>query len=173
MAITIPAIFTAIQDAEVKYGRSVTEETVRKMVQDVNLLGRLAPIGCVRGIQLNQIGVQVPDSNIWQLMDGSEITNPNSPLRTVGLTQRFVPDLIGNYLRGAPNVSINNFGGSPTVSIAHDHGGTGVTGGGIRGEEGDEKTASVPHAHPITSNFSATEPLEPAHQRLAFYLKIT
>lgn len=173
MAITVPIIFTEIQDAEVKYKRSVNEETVRKMVQDVNMLGKLAPIGTVRAIQLNQTGVQAPDSTIWQLMDGTEITYPASPLRSVGLTLRFTPNMVGRYPRGAATDSVNNSGGSPTVNLSHDHGGTGSVGGDIRGEEGDEKTARVDHSHPINSDLSGAEPLEPAHQRLAFYLKIT
>lgn len=171
MAITVPIIFTEIQDAEVKYTRSVNEETVRKMVQDTNLLGKLAPIGCVRMIQLNQTGVQAPDTTIWQLMDGSEITYPASPLRSVGLTLRFTPNMISKYPRGAANAVSNSFGGSPTVNLAHDHG-IGSVGGQIKGEEGDEKTARVDHSHPVESRLG-NEPLEPAHQRLAFYLKIT
>lgn len=173
MAIVIPVIFTDIQDAEVKYKRSVNEETVRKMIQDTNLLGKLAPVGTVRAIQLNQTGVQAPDSTIWQLMDGSEITLPTSPLRTVGLTQRFVPNMISKYPRGAATTSANPTGGAPTVNLGHDHGGTGSVGGNVVGEEGDEKTARVPHTHPIGSDLNSSEPLEPAHQRLAFYLKIT
>lgn len=172
MAITIPVIFTPIQDAEVKYTRSVTEETVRKMVQDCNMLGKLSPIGSVRAIQINQTGVQAPDSTIFQLMDGSEITFPDSPLRSVGLTQRFTPDMTGLYVRGAPNPSANNIGGSATIDLSHTHS-IGNVSGSIRGEEGDEKTARVPHSHPLANDLASDESLELAHQRLAFYLKIT
>jgi hypothetical protein len=172
MAITIPIVFTEMQDAEIKYNRSISEETCRKMAQNVNLLGKLAPIGCVRAIQLNQLGVQAPDTTIWQVMDGSEITLPQSPLRTMGLIQRFVPDMTGRYPRGANAVGVNNYGGNATVNLSHSHS-TGGSGGSVRGEEGDEKTARLDHTHPISNDLSAAEPLEPAHQRLAFYLKIT
>lgn len=172
MAITIPPIFTSIQDAEVKYRRSVNEETIRKMIQNVNMFGRMAPIGSVRAIQLNQTGAQTPDPTIYQFMDGSEITYPNSPLRSVGLTLRFTPDMTSKYIRGANSTSANNIGGSPTVNLSHTHA-VGMTSGSIVGEEGDEKTARVPHSHPVSDDLSPIEPLEMAHQRLAFYLKIT
>lgn len=172
MAVTIPVVFTPIPDAEVKSKRSVTEETIRKMIQNVNMLGKLALIGSVRAIQLNQAGVQAPDSTIWQLMNGTEITNPNSPLRSVGLTLRFTPNMTSRYVRGASTDSANSSGGAATVNLSHFHD-TGAIGGETNGEEGEEKTARLVHTHPISADLSAAEPLELAHQRLAFYLKIT
>ena len=174
MAVTIPPIFSGIHDNEVKYTASVQEETTRKMVQDMNFFGELAKIGSIRAVQLNQPGVAAPDPTILMLCDGDEITNPNSPLRTMGLTQRFAPDLVSKYLRGATTATLNPSGGDATINLSHNHSGqTGSVSGTIRGEEGDERTARVPHSHPINADLSAATPLEVAHQQIAFYLKIT
>lgn len=173
MAITVPPIFSGILDNEVTYKHSVSEETVRKMVQNTNLLGKLSPIGSIRMIQFNAFGVHSPDPTLMQLCNASEIVDPNSPLRTMGIIQHFTPNLLGLYPRGAANALSNPTGGAPTVNLSHSHGGsTGSLEGSIVGEEGEEKTARVNHSHPINPDLNGAEPLDPSHQVLAWYLKI-
>lgn len=172
MAVTIPLVFTPTIDEEYVYNRPVHEDSLRKMAQNINLLGEMAKIGSIRQIQLNQIGVPAPDPTIWQLCDGEEITSPTSPLRTMGMVQRFTPDLRGRFVRGATNAISNSFGGSDAAATSHAHGGsTGNVGGTIKGEEGDEKAARKDHNHNIESNLNDS-PNNPTHQILAFYLKI-
>ena len=171
--IVVPAIFSPMIDAEVEYARSVSEETVRKLVQNANMLGQLMPLGTIRAIALNQPGVAVPSTTYFQLADGSEITNPLSILRSIGIALRFTPDLKSKYIRGAPNAVSNVVGGSASVNLAHMHGGfTGDLTGSIVGQEGTEKTGRVTHNHPINPDLNASEPLEPSHQVVAFYMKI-
>lgn len=173
MSVTVPAIFTPITDVEVTYKHSVSEETVRKMIQNTNLLGTLSPIGSIRMLQFNQNGAQSPDPTLMQLCNGSEILDPNSPLRTMGITQHFTPNLIGLYPRGAADEVSNNTGGFATIDLSHAHGGsTSSVGGSLRGNGGGEKTARVEHSHAIDSRLSNVEPLNPSHQVLAFYIKI-
>lgn len=173
MAVVYPIIFTNILDNEVLYKRSTSEETIKKFVHDINMQSKFAPIGTIRCIQLNQSGVQVPDPNIWQLCEGGEIVHPTSPLRSVGLILRFAPDMRNHYLRGTTDTNNNLVGGAATINLRHSHGGaTGSLEGPIRGEEGNEKTARVNHSHPINDDLSDVEPLNPAYQELAFYIKI-
>lgn len=173
MAIIVPPIFTPIVEEEVHYPHTVSEEVVRKLAHNMNLLGKLCPLGSIRAIQLNQHGVQAPDPILLQLCDGSEITNPISPLRTVGLAQKFTPNMTGRMVRGAPDTVSNNFGGNFTIDLSHDHNGnTGLSGGSIKGEEGDEKTSRQNHRHPIVTDMSNVEPVNPCSQLLAFYMKV-
>lgn len=174
--ITIPDIFTEILDSEVGFERPCSEEVKRKIAQDLNFLSQLALIGSITPLALNQPGVSSPEPTVHQLCDGSEITNATSPLRTMGIDMRFTPDMRNRYLRGANAGTVlgNELGGAATLNLAHAHGGfTGAFAHAILGEEGNDNTVPANnHAHPISSDLSAMEPLEPAHQQIAYYLKI-
>lgn len=175
MAVTKPLIFTSVEDAEVVANNSVSEETVRKMIQNSNLLASLALIGTIRTVALNQPGASAPNGDIFQLANGGEITHPQSPLATVIPTNRFTPDLLNKYLRGAADDTNNNSGGSPTVNLQHDHGGnTATVSAPPLGAEGGDRYGYDPltHLHTISDDMSTTEPNEVAHQEVAVYLKI-
>jgi len=103
MAITIPTIYTPVHLDEVEDEESMTEETSRKMVQNSNYLLGLRPLRSIIWVQVNQNGVPPIDLSAWQIADGSEITNPNSPIRSVGATLRFTPDYRNKYPRVVPS----------------------------------------------------------------------
>ncbi|RYZ74567.1 MAG: hypothetical protein EOP09_00265 [Proteobacteria bacterium] len=178
MAVTRPAVFNSIDDKEVEFGRPVTEETVRKMIQNCNMLAALAPIGSMIHFNSRQPGVtQFPDPTIYQISNGGEITEATSPLRSIGEDLRFTPDMRNRYVRGAPSLAACGYGGNATVDLSHDHGGiTGLTFAPVTANDGNERrswNANFPgHDHPISSDLSTAEPLDVAHQELAVYLKI-
>lgn len=173
MAINYPPIFTQILDEEVTYNRPVTEETLKKMAQNMNMLSKLAPVGTIRAVNLNQIGVSVPSADIWQLCDGSEITNPTSPLRTVGLLNRFTPNLLGRFIMGASGTGSNTTGGDTSIALIHSH--SGFTGGNgpnsTIGEEGEEKHSRHDHVHFINPALPTID-IKPIHFVVALYIKI-
>jgi hypothetical protein len=177
MSVIVPIIFTPIEDIEVSFERPNSEEILRKLSQNINMLGKLAIIGSIRAIALNQQGVLSPDSIQWQRADGSEITEGTSPLRTTGITNRFTPDMRDRYIRGADasTTIFNELAGNALVNLRHAH--TGITGGATFatvGEEGNEQRAAGPaHTHSISPELSSTEPLEVANQQIDMYLKIT
>ena len=178
MAIIKPVIFTSVEDAEVTRNRPVAEETVRKLIQNANMLGALAAIGSIRCVQINMIGGGAPDSDQWQLCDGGEITHANSPLATSGFTNRYTPNFQNTYIRGANNTTSNPPGGSSTVNLQHNH----SIGTVASSQIADEKRLFVPsdtdayqpanHNHGINNDLSSGEPLDPAHQQVGVYLKI-
>lgn len=176
MAVVKPVMFTTIHDEEVSLNRPSQEELLRKFFQNLNMLSELAIIGSIEAFALNQPGVESPDASVFQLSDGSEITDPDSPLKTVGITNRFTPDMRSRYLRAADASTNagNEAGGDATVNLSHSHGGTtGVHSAGLAGEEGNDDVAvSQHHAHPINADLNSAEPLDPAYQQVAFYLKI-
>lgn len=175
MAVTKPVIFTPTEDAEIDYKKPVSEELIRKMVQNVNLLGSLAPIGSYRHVNINQPGATPPNGKIYQQCDGSEIVDPDSPLRSIVPISRFTHNMQNRYVRGAPGETSgdNADGGSATVNLSHTHS-TGNACTGIDVEEGDERHSwfAVCHNHAISADLDGSEPLDVAHQQLAIYVKI-
>ncbi len=175
MAVTKPVCFTEVPDAEVSLNRPTSEELMRKLFQNMNMMNELAVIGSIDAYAVNIPGVPVLEATIHQLCDGTEITEPHSPLRTINPTTRNAPDIRNRFIRGA-NASTNSgneLGGSDTVNLAHDHGGvTGEFNGPINGEQGGDHNIADGHHHSIASALNATEPLDPAHMQIAYYLKI-
>lgn len=173
MAVTLPVMFTPVEDAEVSYNRPVSDETVRKIIQNVNMLAELAKIGQILGVAINQPSVETPDPLQWQQCDGSEITQENSPLQSTGGSQRFTVDMRKHFLRGSPDESTNGYTASDlTSNVSHTHT-TGFVGYATVGEEGDERHGYVaPHNHPVSTDLSAAEPIDPSHLKVVFYLKI-
>lgn len=173
MAIVKPVIFTSINDAETARGAPVTAETIRKMIQNSNMLSALAVIGSIRHVAINRPGVTTPNTDQWQGADASEITHLSSPLASVGPLLRFTPDFRNLYLRGAAAPTVNNTGGSYTVNLEHSHSIGGVC-GPVNGEEGSEQRGYPGgcHTHTLGNDLSPTEPLEVYFYQIATYLKI-
>jgi hypothetical protein len=172
--ITRPVMFTSIDDAEVQKDRPVSEEVVRKLVQNNNLLGALAAIGSIRHVQINLSGAPIVNPAIWQLADGTEITNVDSPLKSVTPFTRNTPDCRQRYVCGAPDESTNATGGSPSVNLSHTHG-TGNACSFGQPIDNNNDLGGYPqacHSHTVSNDLNSAEPLEPAHQELAIYLKI-
>jgi hypothetical protein len=151
MAVVIPSIFTPVHDEETQKHTSTNEESVRKIIHDTNYLSNLLPLGQIIQIQINQVGVPVVDSNVWQLCDGSEIVNPLSLLRTIGINQRFTPDFPDTFIRGAPATTGNASGGSQFFPLDHGHfGGTGFdspSGSVVYEEDGDPGARRYRESH--------------------------
>ena len=173
MAITVPAVYTPISDQEVKFNRPVTEETVRKLVRNSNLFGKLATPGQVVCVAHNIPGVQNPNPDFFQEADGSEITNEFSPLKTVVPDVRHTPDLTSLYIRGAPDRVSDGVGGQATVDLSHTHAiGDAVNGPQINDGSDSPNYITPTHNHDLAANLSASESLEPSHQQVAMYLQI-
>lgn len=175
MSAQISPIFTPMHDEEVRNLTSSQEESLRKTIRNLNFLGNARPLGSILFIDVNQPGVPPVSTTMLQFCDGSEITTPSSPLRTIGLNARFTPNLISKFPRGAPLDSGNAFGGSAAWNLSHSHGGNtgGMTNSGsINGEEGDERKATTPHAHPISSDLTDADFDFPAYIGMAPYMKI-
>lgn len=176
MAVIYPNKMPVLNDEEFTVERPISMQAARKLAQAVNMLSQLVIPGQIRAYALNQIGVKSPDlTGQFQYSDGGEITDPNSPLRTIVPTSHYTPDMRDRFVRGADagTTSGNEAGGAATLNLLHTH----TTGGvspprGSDGEEGDEQMSGQDHGHAISNDLSATEPLDPAHIKVAFFLKI-
>jgi hypothetical protein len=173
MAVTYPPCYTEVKDAELEVERPVTDELLRKMIQNVNMLSQLAMVGQICAIAVNQPGAPAPNPEIWQACDGSEITDVNSPLQSIGGDNRYTPDLKKKYLRGAEDQELNTITSADlTCNLTHTHT-TNVIGYWQVGEGGTERRGyAAAHNHGINNDLSAAEPIDVAHMKVVFYMKI-
>lgn len=173
MSVTTPAIFTPIHREEATYKGPVHEELLRKIAQNFNFLGVLVPVGTIVYVEINKVGVVAPDESIWQICDGSEITNSNSPLRSQGLISRFVPDLLGKHPRCANVSNLNPEGGTYNYDFSHSHttGNNTPAAPNTLGEEGGRRVGNT-HTHGIKSDLANQSFDFPAAIKFVPYMKI-
>ncbi len=166
------SVYTPLDDSAVQFGDAMTVEEFQAISADLDHLMDSVPPGMIVPVLYGLTGVPQPDARIWQLCDGSDITDDNSPLRGYS-----TPDYatLGRYLKGADAPgTIGNTGGSLSHSLAHAHGG--ATGGWNATDNGcdqddDFYTSTANHTHFMGSAL-ATTIFEPIHYKINFYLKI-
>ena len=158
-----------------EFGDVVSNELLTELKTNMDFMSSFCPVGAVAPILFGLPGVPTPDPNIWQECNGSEITNPNSPLRSQGSSVRRTPDLRDRYVR-MPNtfgLSGNTGGFNSTLIFRHNHGGrtnTVGTGGAIRG--GYNKRHARSHSHAINTSFPNAINVEPPYYTVKFYMRI-
>lgn len=176
MSIVIPTILTPMHKNEIEDLVPVHEQLFQKLAANFNFLGHLYPIGAIIYLEVNTAGVAVPDTGIWQRCDGSKITHPDSPLKSIGHDERFVPNLIDKYLRCAGDENVNGLGGTQHFNFSHSHGGS--TGGqdpwGPQEYEGDgDRRIQTGHGHEISGDLSERDIDYPAWVKFVAFMKIT
>ena len=173
--LTTPQVFTSIHDEEVTNLVTCQEESLRKLIQDASYLADLGTLGTVVWHSENQPGVPTLDLTIWQRCDGTQITNPLSPLRTIGLSTRFTPDLRNRYPQCHDSAIGSDLGGTQTYNLQHSHGGaTGVACPPIFVEADGDRRFSVCHAHSIAEALSSPIVIDyPAYLHLSAFFKIS
>ena len=176
---SIPAsgLFTGIDDDLTEFGKLVSWELATAIAEALEYMQDSIMIGSINAIMTNLSGVDAPDPNIWQECDGSEITNENSPLRSVGGIQRYTPDLTDKYLRFSTSLgTVGNNYGANTYNFQHNH--TGFTANTEAPIGSDTITDAINtlqfHRHEINSDSLFTSPLntEPSYYTLKYYMRI-
>ena len=177
------SVFTPIDDNVSDLGDLVSKELMLAIANNVNNLIESTSVGMITPILYGFTGVPAPDPDIWQLCDGSPITNAKSPLRGYN-----TPDFSdGRMIKGATSSGTpGTRGGAHTRSLEHDHGGvTGIVhiwvpAIGQSSGDTDYHSFNAAHVHSVTGNavygdtppLSAT-PLDPVHLKILHYIKIT
>lgn len=165
------SFYTPLDDDDSVNGKLISVELFSSIADNINYLIDSNPVGKVIMVAYGLSGVPVPNPEIWQLCDGSEITNEHSPLRG-NPTPNYAT--VGRYLRGYNTVGeIGNYGGANTKNLQHNH--TGLTDGSgfeILVDTDNDGYTSVLHYHAISSDLSTSINFEPAHVRINHYIKI-
>lgn len=174
MTAQVSPVFTPMHNEEARLLVTSNEEALRKVIRNLNTLGNMLPLGHVATVNTNQAGVPPIDTSMYQYCDGSEITNPLSPLRSIGLSLNFTPNMVNKFPRGAALATGNATGGDTAWNLAHNHGGntTAAGGGATDCEEGDEQRTSTEHTHTIAASLEDGTLDWPAWVGLAPYMKI-
>jgi hypothetical protein len=164
--------FNPIDDDLIDYGLINSSELFTAIADNLNYLIDSMPVGSVVPILIGLTGVPTPDPSVWQLCNGSMVTNPASPLR--GST---TPDYatVGRYMRTFTTVGeIGNYGGSNTKDLTHNHDGqTGLQAGDDQSDTDNDHFTMADHRHTVSSDLTTAVNFEPSHIRVSHYIKIT
>lgn len=159
------------------FGDVVSVELATAMRKNLEFLRAVCAIGEVAPIMVNIPGVPLPNPNYFQECDGSEIINENSPLRSLGVTQHFTPDMRDRYIFvtkvGSQNAGTPG-GSNTTYAFKHNHGGyTGsvASAEGSRGSN-ESREAAWSHNHSIAYDFPNAINMEPPFYTVKFYMRI-
>jgi hypothetical protein len=162
--------FTPLDDALTTEGNLVSVETFTAIANGLAYLQDSMPVGTEVVVLTGFPGVPTPNPQIWQLCDGSLVTNQNSPLRNQNTPNRAST---GFLHRGAAAGQVGLTGGTNTKDFTHAHGGlTGVfTPRPNNLDEEDVFNEGIAHAHGIFQDLSVRN-VEPPNIRLNHYIKI-
>jgi hypothetical protein len=155
----------------------VSQELAAALKLNIDFLQNLCAIGQVAPILTGIVGVPLPDANIWQLCDGSEIVNENSPLRSQGASQHFTPNMTNRFqmMVKPGGQSAGTLGGeNNTYAFKHNHGGyTGSVGSNQDGNHSHSlREAAFSHNHTIAYDFNYGVNVEPPFYTVKFYMRI-
>lgn len=170
------SIFTPLDDDDVKAGTLVSVETFSSIADNINYLMDSAAVGKIAIILYGLPGVPIPNPKYWQEVDGSEVTEEDSPIRGTTLPNN---KLRGQYLRGCDVIGdVGNHGGDNLKNLRHNHGGTTTILADVDPEtlhtnqDNDQYNCTPFHTHTLLGDLSATQNFEPAHIRIRTYMKI-
>lgn len=168
--VTYPTLYTSFFDSEFAVEAPISEEVVRKMIQNCNMLSRLAVVGQVAMVQPNIPGSIIPSAEQFRFCDGSVLSNGDS-----ALDGQTIPDMRDKYVRAASTTTTNDDVGNATINLTHDHGGvTGDLTHPLGPDAGASyNTAWVTHNHTIPQDLTSPITLNLKYMYFAFYLKIT
>lgn len=164
-----PVKFT---DLDTNFGTTVAKALWYQAAQMLEYVNQSYPIGMLMFFEASQSNLPAqPDSRFWKFMDGTAVSNANSPLNGVTL-----PDLRGRFLRHPKTgeVALVN-AGSDTRDLSHSH--TGFTGyaDNAGSQNTDDDSADQPaaglHRHTIgTASLVVT--IIPLSYELQVYMRV-
>lgn len=163
-----------IDEIQAKFGKIVSFEFAETLLNNFSVLDALIPIGAIVPIMVNIPNVPQADGNIWQECDGSEITNENSPLRSIGGVTNFVPDMRDRYVKVPAAFGLaGGQGGVNQYDFTHNHSGYTefheAPAGMDRSDNANQ--ARQFHRHTVQTDLSVIN-TEPPFFTVKFYMRI-
>jgi len=115
--------FLKIDDDWTKWGAIHSKEVAERFQAGMEILYAMVPVGGIYPIMVGIPNVPTPDVDVWQECDGSEITNPNSPLRSLPGQPRYTPNMQDHkYPRITKTLGVvGTFGGTNDADFEHTH----------------------------------------------------
>ena len=158
-------------------GDIVSIELAESLRVNIDFLQNVCAIGQIAPIMVDLPGVPDPDINYWQECNGSEITNENSPLRSLGENRHYTPDMRERFIMMVKPSSQD--AGTPggennTYAFKHHHGG--YTGSVVSNQDSDHshsaREAAFSHNHTIAFDFNYPVNVEPPFYTVKFFMRI-
>lgn len=162
---------TKFRDLEKDFSTSIAQALWIKAAQNINSLNKSYPVGMLMFMVNSQSALPAtPDLNFWQLLDGSTVSNVNSPLNGVTL-----PDLRNKFIRHPQaGDSLFSIGGQDSINLGHNHGGqTGTTDdrNDFQLDNGGEQYEAGPHSHSIGGALGVVS-IIPSYFEVQCYIRI-
>lgn len=174
-ALDTALMYPGLEDALGKFGEIVSVELLQSIKAGLDYVKASLPVGEVVPIMTNIPGVSI-NPKIWQECDGSEITDPDSPLHSIPGLPRYTPNLVGRYVKFPVIGLVGSTGGQNTRNdLGHGHGGyTGATGYESNADsDAFERFEGAEHFHTIPGAWEAsTFNIEPPYRTVKFYMRI-
>lgn len=168
--------FNKLDSDDFQYGDVISFERSTDLKENIDLLSIAVPIGEIVPIMVGIPGVPTPDSNIWQECNGAEIINQNSPLRSIGDQQKFVPDMRNRYIKVPQIFGQSGLAGGINESYIFRHNHGGITGAHNAPEDGDSSNdqfrTTTRHTHTIAYSFDFAMNVEPPFITVRFFMRI-
>lgn len=168
-------MFNPIDDLYGNFGKIKSRELAAEVKTATDLIYAMIPVGSIHPILVHVPGCPLPDPNIWQECNGSEITNPNSPLRSQPGQPRYTPDMRERYLRITQSLGQVGFtGGVNSYSgFGHSHGiGSWSSPENADSSKSGTQNTMLDHSHGMSSDLNGTYDFEPEFYVLKFYMRI-
>ncbi len=154
------------------FGTTICPALWLKAAQLAEYVEQSYPIGMLMLFEGDQSNLPAqPDSNYWQFLDGSVVTNVNSPLHGVTL-----PDFRGRFFRHPTgSESPGDIGGADSISLAHAHDGFvnyATDWDSLHLDRGiDRGQAHGNHTHIVSSDLGSVSTV-PARHEVQCYIRI-
>lgn len=166
--------FSPIDNNLCTFGKVHSRELASDLRKNLEHLYYTVPVGGICAIASDMPGCPNPNPNIWQVCDGSEITNPNSPIRSLPGNNRFTPNLTNRYIRLWTQTvgQVGQLVGSNEANFHHSHSTSEVGVGPSEGAADDKGNPDAnPHSHSINGQLGVIN-VEPPAVLLKFYMRI-
>lgn len=167
----LPNTIQKFKDLEKDFGTSNAEALWKRAIQLMTYVEKSNPVGMLMFIHATQSNIpSLPDSQYWQLCDGSVVSNANSPMNGVTL-----PDLRDKFVRHPSSGEIQlSSGGQDIQSLQHNHGGfTGFTNPQefLQMDNGGDRVETSNHRHTIGNDLGNVTTV-PTYLALKVYVRI-
>lgn len=170
---TIPNKIEKLSDVEKDAFTTMAKANWGKLAGLLEYVNRSQPIGMLMFFHGSQSNLPAqPDSNYWKFMNGTAISNVNSPFN--GVT---APDLRGKFFKHpGTGQSFPSQAGADTITITHSHGGLTRFASDYRELQMDNGSpggiAAGNHQHSISAALPSAISIIPAYREVQVYMRI-
>lgn len=170
--MSLPSQIKKFKSLESDFGTSVANDIWLRVAQMCSYIEKSYPVGSVMFLHETQDNLPAtPDSKYWQELDGSTVSNANSPINGATL-----PDFRDKFMMHPVSGDvILSSSGNDSLSFAHDHGYLGYETGNADNQlldNGEGRVEIQTHRHSMSSSSTPSFSTLPLYRALKCYVRI-